>query len=521
MFERRKDLTRLSVIIVAMIVVVSLFTGTAFANTTSIGGTDGDNTEITDFVPADGPTGQVFDANVATTGVYKLRVLAEPAAGVKENTLMVFVAPAGFSDSLAGDATDGAKFDAAAVTDANIVYIDQQTTVTDGMYQWEFQIDKAIHTACADGTELIVRVGGSEVTDAQNALVTLHDDKAKVTITFQHPDETPVVGMEPIQVYVGEAATAPTATPSKTDAVFKGWYEEKTLATVVDWAKKITDNTIYYAKFNDLIAVTFDANGGTFDGGTTEVVKVEKDTKPVAPTDNPTTTVENMKFGGWVTTPTGTVSVNLADEPVVTATRTYYANWVDKSSLPDFTVSAANAGVHNDALGNPLGYVGGVIYTVTPDASFDSAQYHMTVTLDDGTSKVTKAMYYSPRRNKFVYVIESKYIAKFIADKTNPACSFAMVDGEVASTDNIFYGRVSRPSEKNDGKATMQDYSGSIAIYKLLLAEQPLTQSMAARLVNDIDGDGRCVMTDSSAVLARYKLALAEQPFTDFSIEKK
>jgi uncharacterized repeat protein (TIGR02543 family) len=118
----------------------------------------------------------------------------------------------------------------------------------------------------------------------------------------------------------GDTLDAP-ADPTKADYAFGGWYTDNdTFANAFDFTNTpITAEITLYAKWDDLLVVTFESNGGT----AVEPVKVAPNqllTKPEDPTK------AGYRFVDWYTEDTFQSTFDFANTPV-TEDMTLYAQW--------------------------------------------------------------------------------------------------------------------------------------------------------------------------------------------------
>ena len=118
--------------------------------------------------------------------------------------------------------------------------------------------------------------------------------------------------------------------------IFGGWYDNKACTgTAVQENNWYADaNTTYYAKWIDAYVVTFDGNGGTFDGMSKLTTKVPKNRAISGEYES----FDLNGFGhasktlsGWSLDKAGTQPVEECDiyRTVITKNTTYYAQWMD------------------------------------------------------------------------------------------------------------------------------------------------------------------------------------------------
>ena len=96
-------------------------------------------------------------------------------------------------------------------------------------------------------------------------------------------------------VTYGGVASEPQTAPTKGDSVFKGWFYDAEGTVKADFSRTVTCDMVYYAKWADLISVTFDSAGGS--SVSPSSLKIEKGS---AVGDKlPTPERKGYKFDGW------------------------------------------------------------------------------------------------------------------------------------------------------------------------------------------------------------------------------
>ena len=118
-------------------------------------------------------------------------------------------------------------------------------------------------------------------------------------------------------------STVPTVT--KPGFKFAGWYSDDKLTTPFDFSTKITAAITLYAKWTDVVKVTFDSKGGT-NVAIQEIEKGTKATEPAAPTR------EGYNFEGWYKEEAYTNKFEFTE--TVDANITLYAKWEAKPVVP-------------------------------------------------------------------------------------------------------------------------------------------------------------------------------------------
>ena len=171
------------------------------------------------------------------------------------------------------------------------------------------------------------------------------------TVTFN----TQGIGMAPTALTVAEGSKlitaqtpAPTAIPA--DKRFEGWFKDAVCTQ--PWnhnSDTVTADITLYAKWNDILMVTFNVQGI---GAAPAALRVAKGSKlTVAQTPLPTDIPANKGFGGWFKDTAGTQAWN-HNSDTVTADITLYAKWRNASPLtlidpstPLYTVTFNTQGI--------------------------------------------------------------------------------------------------------------------------------------------------------------------------------
>lgn len=172
-------------------------------------------------------------------------------------------------------------------------------------------------------------------------------DPNKVTITFnpnggKFSDNT--TANKTSEINKGATVTAPTVT--KEGSTFKEWNTNSSgTGTKLETTTTHDSNRTYYAIWeaaNQKVTITFDANGGSFSGGATTTVEINKGATVTAPTI--TTPKSSSVFVEWNTDADGS-GTTLTATTTHNADTTYYAIWGTLVfSLADYlTANAANS----------------------------------------------------------------------------------------------------------------------------------------------------------------------------------
>lgn len=123
----------------------------------------------------------------------------------------------------------------------------------------------------------------------------------------------------PLEVEAGNKITQP-ADPTREHYIFRGWYSDEACTDAWDFtADTVSADITLYAKWEKLMTVTFNTNGGS----TVAALDVESGSKLTAPT---APTKDHAVFQGWFKDEALTTQWNFTGD-TVTADITLYAKW--------------------------------------------------------------------------------------------------------------------------------------------------------------------------------------------------
>lgn len=137
--------------------------------------------------------------------------------------------------------------------------------------------------------------------------------------------------------YTVETEKIALVAPTKTGYAFEGWYSDNTYSTkVTEIATGSVGDVTLYAKWTiNQYTITWNANGGTLDGGNASVsAEYGSLVSAVKPANVPTKAATQEKeytFAGWYTDPYN--GTELATDAKVTGDMTYYAHWTEADRL--------------------------------------------------------------------------------------------------------------------------------------------------------------------------------------------
>lgn len=172
-------------------------------------------------------------------------------------------------------------------------------------------------------------VSGTMTTSGATVTVIYTEDITEVTVSFNAQGGSLAVGDESKTVYCGNGRTyGSLPTPVKSGAKFLGWFTEVSGGTEVTSTTEVTNNSNHtlYARWEEITAsVVYNANGGTFTGGTT--LTVTGTYGESYPTAGETPTRAGFKFTGWYTDAGASTAFNTEVTFSYTSPRTLYAGW--------------------------------------------------------------------------------------------------------------------------------------------------------------------------------------------------
>ena len=145
-----------------------------------------------------------------------------------------------------------------------------------------------------------------------------------VTFNLNYENSTPII----VSSAINSDVPVPQA-PTRSGYVFNGWYtsaNEQTDENIYDFAAVNNDETVIYAKWTILHAITFNFNYIDSPAVITELVEEGKEVEVFTPSR------EGFNFSGWFTDSEATVAYDFA---AVTAPITLYAKWIDSTEITE------------------------------------------------------------------------------------------------------------------------------------------------------------------------------------------
>ena len=136
---------------------------------------------------------------------------------------------------------------------------------------------------------------------------------------------SPVIGT------MGQAYAGPSETPTRAGYDFAGWYFDNACQNAVDWSVfKFGDCDTVYAKWTPApFTVTFNANGGTFEGGASTTAVTDLYGTPVAAPQKAPTKAGNG-FVCWCYDAQGNNPIDFTQFSIPSSNITVYAKWNDQ-----------------------------------------------------------------------------------------------------------------------------------------------------------------------------------------------
>lgn len=137
-------------------------------------------------------------------------------------------------------------------------------------------------------------------------------------------------------------------TPEKTGYVLTGWYREADYQTLVTSDTVITSSFAIYAKWEEAVRITFNANNGTVDPPYKDIVKND----PVGELPTPTRT--GYTFEGWYGD--SQLTTHVTEQTVFASDSTIFANWIENKTVT-FVTDGGQSSVSTKTvpIGSPIG----------------------------------------------------------------------------------------------------------------------------------------------------------------------
>ncbi len=152
----------------------------------------------------------------------------------------------------------------------------------------------------------------------------------RITITFVN-ERKEIGAMTP---FYGKSVTLPSDDEVAVEGYkFRGWYENADFTGSAKTTVTLTENKIYYAKYDAIVTITFDYSGYEYEEGkTTTVVNtlaVGDTLGNTIPTIASDVRYNDKAFAGWFAKSGDDWGEQATSSTKVTAAVTYYAKWVD------------------------------------------------------------------------------------------------------------------------------------------------------------------------------------------------
>ena len=248
------------------------------------------------------------------------------------------------------------------------------------------------------------------------------------TVTFDSNGGSSV----PLQkVETGNKATKP-ASPTRSNYVFGGWYENSALTNAWNFGTDtVVSDTMLYAKWTRIYTVNFESNGGSLISFQ-KVEKGKKVTQPASPTR------PNYIFSGWFEDGTFNNAWDF-DKNTVIADTTIFAKWSDAE------VNVTMVDITSDSEALDLGET----LTLTAVVSPSNATYPNVSWSSSNTSFAT-----IDQNGKVTAVSAGTVTITATADGASDTCTVSVNENEVATSTIIIIPKSTEKHEE-DGSVTI------------------------------------------------------------------
>lgn len=229
------------------------------------------------------------------------------------------------------------------------------------------------------------------------------DKKATYTLSINKGDSTCVIAENRVTItYVNDKVTVESASVFRNVSTtlyagddlavsgfkFRGWFDNAEFTDAAKTTVTPTDNTTFYAKYDEAVALTFDYSGYEYESGKTSVTVADKyknDKVSGIPTVASTVRYDGKAFAGWfLKNEDGSFGAEASTSTVLTGDLTYYAKWVDAPKAVGTYKGWNLCGTKNNATGS----FSNTIWTVSVTGSYTGAR-SIKGTLSDADMKVT------------------------------------------------------------------------------------------------------------------------------------
>lgn len=190
------------------------------------------------------------------------------------------------------------------------------------------------YTAAGEGavyTYDVTTTDGQYKVTISGSTYTVEDNRVTITFVNAHKE------IAPVTPFYGKSVTLPSGDEVAVEGYkFRGWYENAEFTGSAKTSVTLTANATYYAKYEDIVNITFDYSGYEYETGkTTKVVNtlaIGDTLGNTIPTVDATVVFEGKVFAGWFAKSGDDWGEQATSFTKVTAAVTYYAKWIEPAA---------------------------------------------------------------------------------------------------------------------------------------------------------------------------------------------
>lgn len=239
------------------------------------------------------------------------------------------------------------------------------------------------YTAADEGagyTYDVTTTDGQYKVTISGSIYTVEDNRVTITFVNAHKE------IAPVTPFYGKSVTLPSDDEVAVEGYkFRGWYDNAEFTGSAKASVTLTADATYYAKYEDIVNITFDYSGYEYETGkTTKVVNtlaIGDTLGNTIPTVDATVVFEGKVFAGWFAKSGDDWGEQATSSTKVTAAVTYYAKWVEPAASMG-TYKGWNL-CSNDSTGT--GSITSTILTINADGTFSGK---VSGTLSERDAKV-------------------------------------------------------------------------------------------------------------------------------------
>lgn len=239
------------------------------------------------------------------------------------------------------------------------------------------------YTAADEGagyTYDVTTTDGQYKVTISGSIYTVEDNRVTITFVNAHKE------IAPVTPFYGKSVTLPSDDEVAVEGYkFRGWYDNAEFTGRAKASVTLTADATYYAKYEDIVNITFDYSGYEYETGkTTKVVNtlaIGDTLGNTIPTVDATVVFEGKVFAGWFAKSGDDWGEQATSSTKVTAAVTYYAKWVEPAASMG-TYKGWNL-CSNDSTGT--GSITSTILTINADGTFSGK---VSGTLSERDAKV-------------------------------------------------------------------------------------------------------------------------------------